>query len=124
MIESCDSEKAVIIGSTDFSYYHELEIIFHDVFFISGYFNTWNSDTDYPVFMTPNQIESYRMNFELEVTRGSGDIFVFNIEDSKNKVIVVAKSVSYNTDTVLYYYREDLLPGMRLAPTITKPTQS
>lgn len=59
------------------------------------------------------------MNFQLEIEEGY-DLFVFKVEDSKNDVVIAAESVSYNTDTVLYYYREDLQPGMRLADSIIR----
>lgn len=110
----------IISGSTDFAYYHQLELCFHNVFFASAYFRNWRSDTTKPVFVIPEQLESYQSNIQLEIEQGCR-LFLFKTEDFKNDVIIAAESLSYNTDTVLYYYREDLLPGQRLAPGITKP---
>ncbi|WP_196295012.1 hypothetical protein [Hymenobacter ruricola] len=119
-VGSSNGNDLVITGSTDFCYYHELEITFHNVFFASVYFQNWKSDTRLPVFIIPEQAEAYQMNFQLEIEQGF-DLFIFRVEDSKTDVIIAAASISYNTDTVLYYYREDLQPGMRLASTVTKP---
>lgn len=121
-VSSYDGGNLVVNGSTDSSYYHELEVTFHNVFFASGYFRGWKSDTTCPVFRTPEQEEAYYMNFQLEIEQGY-DLFIFKVEGSKNNVIVASESVSYNTDTVLHYYREKLEPGMRLASYVVKPEQ-
>ena len=119
-VANYDSRNLVVRGSTDFCYYHELEIHFHGVFFVSAYFRGWKSDTTKPVFIIPEQQEDYQLNYQLEIEQGY-DLFIFNIEDSENKIIIAAESISYNMDTVLYYYRKDLGPGMRLADSVTKP---
>ncbi|MBF9238273.1 hypothetical protein I2I05_12785 [Hymenobacter sp. BT683] len=121
-VSSYNGSDLVITGSTDFSYYHELEITFHNVFFATCYFKYWKSDTTSPVFFIPEQEEAYQMNFQLEIEVGF-DLFIFKVEDSKTNVTIAAKSVSYNTDTVLYYYRENLPPGMRLAAAYIKPKE-
>jgi hypothetical protein len=118
-VYSYDGSNLVVTGSTGFSYYHELEVTFHNVFFASGYFRDWKSDTTQPVFMTLKQEDAYKMNFQLEIEAGY-DLFVFKVEGSKNNVVIASKNISYSTDTVLYYYREDLQPGMRLAPNVVK----
>ena len=92
------------------------------MFFASVYFQNWKSDTRQPVFVIPEQAEEYQMNFQLEIEVGF-DLFIFIVEDSKTNVIIAAERISFNTDTVLYYYREDLQPGMRLAQSVTKPSQ-
>lgn len=119
-VAAYDGRNLVIRGSTDFSYYHELEIHFHGVFFASIYFRDWKSDTTQPVFTIPEQPKAYQLNYQLEIEQGY-DLFIFKIENSKNEVIIAAESISYITDTVLYYYREDLPPGMKLADFVVKP---
>ena len=119
-VSSYDGSNLVISGSTDFTYYHELEVTFHNVFFASGYFRDWKSDTTQSVFRMPEQEEAHQMNFQLEIEEGY-ELFIFEVEDSKNDVIVVVRSISYSMDTVLYYYREKLEPGMRLADFVIKP---
>ena len=120
-ISTYDGSNLIISGSTDSLYYHELEVTFHNVFFVSGYFHDWKSDTTHPVFRTPEQEEAYQMNFQFEIEEGY-DLFIFKVEGSKNDVIVASESISYNTDTVLHYYREKLEPGMRLADFVIKPS--
>ena len=119
-VSSYDGSNLVISGSTDFTYYHELEVTFHNVFFASGYFRDWKSDTTQSVFRMPEQEEAHQMNFQLEIEEGY-ELFIFEVEDSKNDVIVVVRSISYSMDTVLYYYREKLEPRMRLADFVIKP---
>lgn len=119
-VSSYDGSNLVISGSIDFSYYHELEVTFHNVFFASGYFRDWKSDTTHAVFRTPEPEEAYQLNFQLEIEEGY-DLFIFKVEDSKNNVVIASESISFNTDTVLYYYRENLPPGMRLANSVIKP---
>ena len=92
---------------------------FHNVFFASAYFRNWKSDTTQPVFIIPNQEDTYKLNAQLEIEEGH-ELFVFNVENSKNDVVIASVNVSYNTDKVLYYYREDLQPGMRLAQNVIK----
>lgn len=102
-VAAYDGRNLVITGSTDFCYYHELEVHFHGVFFASVYFRDWKSDTTQPVFIIPEQQEACRLNYQLEIEQGY-DLFIFKIEDFKNEVIIAAESISYNADTVLYYY--------------------
>ncbi|MBF7091600.1 hypothetical protein IUY40_08610 [Flavobacterium sp. ALJ2] len=55
---SFDGYKLIIGGSMDLSYYHKLEIIFEDIFFVSGFFRGWHSNTEKTVFLIPdNEIE-------------------------------------------------------------------
>lgn len=48
-----DGTKLIVAGSIDLNYYHKLEIIFEDVFFVSGIFQVWHSDTNKVVFSIP-----------------------------------------------------------------------
>lgn len=114
---SYDGEKLIIAGSIDLIYYHTLEVIFEDVFFVSGYFNTWHTDTSKAVFMLPeNKIE---MNIQYEIEVGY-NLFIFKTEDYKNDIVIAAQKVYYNTDTVFYYDRQDLKPNERIAHFVKK----
>ena len=107
-----DGYKLTIAGSTDFSYYHRLEIIFEDVFFIKSYMNGWQSDTSQAVFMIPKN--EFELNVKYEIEQGY-QLFVFKNEDSHNDIIIAAKDVSYPDDIVYYYLRENLKPNERIA---------
>ncbi|GAB3841770.1 hypothetical protein [Hymenobacter jeollabukensis] len=120
-VDSYHHSNLTVVGSTDFSYYHQLEVTFHNVFFAACYFRDWKSDTTAPVFIIPAQVEAHRINFQLQIEAGY-DLFVFKVENSETDVVIAAETISYNTDTVLYYYRDDLQPGMRLADFVVKPS--
>jgi len=109
--------KLTIAGGIDLTYYHTLEVIFEDVFFVSGFFNGWHSDTSSTVFTLPeNEIE---LNKQYEIEKGY-QLFVFETEDYRNKVIIAAKKLSFNTDTVFYYDRQGLKENERIADFVNK----
>lgn len=117
-VVSFDGYKLIIGGSIDLSYYHTLEIIFEDIFFVSGFFRGWHSDTEKTVFEIPdNEIE---LNEKYEVEEDY-QLFIFKTEEYKNDIIIVAKTVSYNTDTVYYYHKTDLKPNERIATFVKIP---
>jgi hypothetical protein len=116
----CDADKLVIAGSKDLCYYHEMEIIFENVFIAKGFFHGWHSDTSKPVFIQPENVDAFDKEYDLEP---GYTVFVFKTEDNdQDDVIVVAKKVSYNTDTVFYYEREDLQEGQRIADFVKQGT--
>ena len=116
---SYDGRKLIIAGSEDLTYYHQLEVIFEDVFFFSGYFDEWHSDTSQPVFILPNLETELKLNLEYEIVAGN-HLFIFKTEDHNNDVIISARKVSFNTDNVLYYFREDLKENQRLADFVKR----
>lgn len=107
-----DGYKLIIAGSTDLCYYHRLEIIFEDVFFIRCHLQGWNSDTSQPVFMIPEN--EYELNMKYEIEQGY-QLFIFKAEDMKNDVVIAAKNIYYSDNIVYYYYREELKANERLA---------
>lgn len=116
-VSQYDGYNLKVDGSTDFSYYHNLEIFFHDVFFVSVFFNGWKSDTQQSVFEIPvNEVE---LNQQYEIEQDY-QLFIFRTEDYTNDVIIAANTISFNTDTVYYYNRENLLPGERIASFVKK----
>lgn len=106
-----ENGKLIIAGSADLLYYHTLEIIFENVHFFHGPFNEWKSDTTQTVF---SMSEDDQMNVEFEIEQGYS-AFIFKTEDYNNNVIIVAEKVTFNTDTVFYYKRDDLKENERLA---------
>ena len=57
---------------------------------------------------------SLDINLQFEIEPGFR-VFAFKAEDFKQQMVIVAKSVSYNTDTVYYYPRANLKANERLA---------
>lgn len=107
-----DGFKLSIAGSIDLAYYHTLEIIFEDIFFVSGFFNGWHSDTNSVVFLSPDNEKELNKRFEIEQ---GYQLFIFKTEDYQNDIVIAAKKVSYNTDTVFYYDKSDLKSNEKIA---------
>jgi hypothetical protein len=109
--------QLILGGSTDLTYYHKLEIIFEEVFFFSGFFQDWKSNTKEEVIKLPDENLRIKLNQKFEIELGY-QIFVMVTEDYENDIYIAAKKISFNTDTVYYYYRENLLENERLADFI------
>jgi len=112
-----DGYRLAVAGSIDLAYYHTLEIIFEDVFFVSCFFRGWRSDTEKTVFQIPNNEIELNRKYEIEQDY---QFFIFRTEDYKNDVIIAANNVTFNTDTVFYYDRPDLKQNERIADFVKK----
>jgi hypothetical protein len=112
-----DAFKLTVAGSVDLTYYHKLEIIFEDIFFVSGFFQGWHSDTKQRTFLLPDNEKE--MNEKYEIEQGY-QLFIFRTEDYTNDVLIAAKNISFNTDTVYYYERTDLKENERIADFVKK----
>jgi len=106
--EQVPSNVLVVLCSFDFSYYHDLELVFYDVSFTDldpgdMWWDHWEKDQ---VEMNPNYT-------------GEGFEFYFNRGTHTDvQLIVRAKAFSYHFGTVFYYDREaqeTLKPGQRVA---------
>jgi hypothetical protein len=106
-----DGSNLIIAGGKDLTYSHSLEIIFNEVYFVSAFFEGWHSDTSSVVFSIPKNIIDFNIEFEIE--KGN-EVFVFKAEDYKKNIVIAAKNISYNTDTVYYYEREQLKANERV----------
>ena len=100
-----DGRNLIIAGSIDLTYYHELEIIFTDVFFASTFFEGWRSDTEKPVIEIPDEELNRALNAKFEIEQGY-QIFIIRTEDYENDVYIAAKEIDFKTDKVYYYDRE------------------
>jgi hypothetical protein len=112
-----DGFKLTVAGSVDLTYYHKLEIIFEDIFFVSGFFQGWHSDTEQRTFYLPDN--ENEMNEKYEIEQGY-QLFIFKTEDYTNDVVIAAKNITFNTDTVYYYERPDLKENERIADFVKK----
>ena len=104
--------RLTIGGSVDLTYYHKLEIVFEDVFFVSGVFAGWRSDTSDEVIILPANEKDLNQKFEIEQ---GYQLFIIRAEDYKNNFVVAAKNLSFSTDTVYYYNRGNLKENERIA---------
>ena len=112
-IQSFDSVNLLLTGSFDFSYYHEVEVKFQEVSYIS-----LPADFSHPHFRRADEAEiaSIRKIVALE----SEDI-VFCIEAETSGSLdrlpfyVVAEKMTVTEGTVYYYEPETLKAGERIA---------
>jgi hypothetical protein len=112
-----DGYKLTIAGSFDFSYYHNLEIFFEDILFFSGYFNGWIANTSNPTFLLPENENEMNRKYQIE---NGYQLFVFKANNYENDIVIAAKNIKFNTDTVYYYERNNLKENERLASFVKK----
>jgi hypothetical protein len=112
-----DSRKMIVAGGADLTYYHNLELIFEDIFFVSAYFNGWHTDTDKAVIEIPDVKLNKDLNIKFDIEQGY-QLFIIHTEDYNNDIYIAAKRLTFNTDTVYYYEREGLKENERLADFI------
>ncbi len=103
----------IIIGSTDFTYGHSLEIIFEDVFHISIN-SEWKTNTSKPVLHLVDIKEGLTINQKYQIEQGN-ILFKILPEDLEIPFYISARNISFNTDNVLYYKKETLEANERIA---------
>ncbi len=115
-IQSYDSVNLMLTGSFDFCYYHEVELIFHEVSYIS-----LPTDFSYPKFRKATSAEVSEIG-KLIAVDTEETVFCIEAETSysldKLPFFVVAEKVTLNEGLVFYYERENLKEGERIAPWI------
>lgn len=104
------SSKLTLAGSFDFSYYHDIEITFDDVSFISCPGSVFKVDT----FRLATQEESKLL---YEISHGYNEHTAICLEDNmfKTKFFITANDLNYSLAKVYYYQRENLQPNERIA---------
>jgi hypothetical protein len=112
-----DGSKLTIAGSDDLTYYHTLEIIFEDIFFVSAFFQGWHSNTKERTFLLPDNEKETNEKFEIEQ---GYQLFIFRTEEYTNDVMIAARNLSFSTDTVYYYERPDLKANERIADFVKR----
>ncbi|MCV9948573.1 hypothetical protein [Paenibacillus sp. BT-177] len=107
--------KLVLAGSFDFSYYHNIEITFYEVSFLScpgGVFS----------------IECFRLanDKELEMLKTvsygflEGPVICMEDQTFGTRFFIAAESLDYELKTVFYYKRENLQPHESVAEWVGK----
>jgi len=102
-----------IIGSTDFTYSHSLEIKFEDVFYMSINME-WKADTSKPFLYLVDSSERIDINQKYRIEQGN-TLFKILSEDLETPFYISAKKISFNTDNVLYYRKDNLENNERIA---------
>ena len=109
-IYNCDPGKLVIAGSFDFSYYHNIEIKFTDVSFISCPGGGFHAD----VIRLANETEKAEIR-KYSYGHCDGHIFCFEEKEPPAKFYVVADDIDFQVKTVYYYKRENLKENETIA---------
>lgn len=92
----------IIAASKDFSYYHNFEIHFQNVFAIIGNMN-WKMDTQKDIIRIINTTnEAVALNRKYKVEKGY-NIFSFITEDGVTNYIV-AEDISFKNEVVKYSF--------------------
>jgi len=104
------SGNLLIVGSFDFGYYHDVEIIFYDVTFIA----CPTSFTADKLRLATNQEIDRLRNITYE---NGGDGYVFCFEDtfSLTKFYIIAHNVEFNFEKVMYFDKELRIEGVALS---------
>jgi hypothetical protein len=115
-IQSYDSVNLTLTGSFDFCYYHEVELIFGEVSYISLPSQFWNPFIRMAI---DAEIAGIRAIIAIDETES---VYCIEAETSasleKLPFYIVAESVSINEGLVFYYARENLKAGERIAPWV------
>lgn len=108
----------LLTGSFDFSYYHQVEVEFHDGSYIS-----LPTEFIWPRFRRADDAETESIR---NIVALDGENIVFCIEAQTDSSLVslpfyiVAEKISVREGTVFYYERENLKPGERIASWVKR----
>jgi hypothetical protein len=104
-----------VVGSTDFSYSHNIEIYFKDVFSIHCN-SEWKSDTSKNIIEIVQGDTAKKINIENKIEQGY-TLFKLIPEDMNEESFfyIAARDLEYNTDCVLYHKKTDLKDNERIA---------
>ncbi|GAA3413625.1 hypothetical protein [Paenibacillus hodogayensis] len=103
VISTDNAGNVVVAGSFDFSYYHNIEINFHKVSFVSCPISLFKIDT----IRLASEEESKQLG---DWSYGYHEGTVICLEDKvyKHKFFLACSNVTYTKRTVYYYKRNDL----------------
>lgn len=90
----------VVLGSTDFSYWHDIEITFKNPSFYLGKFE-WHTNPKQPVLSLLAGKEAHEINLRYQIEQGN-HLFTFTPEDLKEKIIIAAENISFKVGRVSY----------------------
>lgn len=110
-IISKNENDLILAGSFDFAYYHDVEIIFSDVEFIfcPGHIFSINK------FRLATREEITELGKIMNGCESYGIVTCLEDTLSNEKYYIVAQQIKCNWGIVLYYNRENLKPGERIA---------
>jgi hypothetical protein len=107
------SKNLTLIGSADFSYFHEIEITFGDVFYLQ-LIDHWCADTSRPFLkiMTGAEFEEFNLKNTVEV----GNIAVeLNSDCPSHNLVVACKRITVKIGKVWHIRVDSLAEGETIA---------
>jgi hypothetical protein len=88
-----------IVGSTDFSYYQELEINFNDIYYVQCP-DCWKSDTSNDVLVIPALEEQRQINISYEIEQGY--VLLKFIAEDIGAIYISCKSINFKIEKIIY----------------------
>ena len=108
-----------IVASRDFSYYHNLEILLYEPKYFRGPFSWKNSPQESGLIEILDASENNLLIVENFIEDAIQGIRFLN--DDGIEIIAAAKSIAVSTDVVLYYWKDTLAAGERIADWVKRP---
>ena len=119
-IEKMNSSNLILAGSFDHGYYHEIEITFTEVKYIScpgGIFNVSK-------FRSASEEERNKLIeqkvFGNEWLNPKCNVIILEDNIEETKYHIVFEEMSYKFETVFHYIRDNLKEGERIAEWVNK----
>lgn len=113
------ASKLRIVGSFDASYYHNVEIELIGTEFFQGAF-CWTCSPDETGLI--QRLDPRRSQRLIARNRLDGPQALLQFPNDDGKAVIAScHSLGFNTDTVFYYWRENLQPGERIAAWVKPP---
>lgn len=88
-----------IIGSTDFSYFQEIEILFNEVFYLQCP-DKWKSDTSMDILIVPPIEEQRNINISYEIEQGYS--LIKFIGEDIGPIYISCKKLEFNLDKIVF----------------------
>ncbi len=111
VLHHTEQGKLVVAGSRDYSYYHNVELTFHDVRFLMLPVQAFRGER----LRLASAEEQAKLHEVMYGHEREARVFCLESLWEKQCYYVVARQLSYNLDTVFYYDRKPLQAGERLA---------
>lgn len=108
-----------IIAGSDLSYYHSLAIFLLEPQYFKGVLNWTSSPMGASVMDILNPEENAQVIRENFIEGFSQGVRFTN--DDGISIVAMASNIVVSTDTVYYYWRDDLSEGERIADWVKKP---
>lgn len=101
MVSEYRGSNLHIVGSTDLSYYYELEVIFEEVFFMCCNTFWHTAPSELKVFTLIEGEEAYSINYDYQIEAGNYLIRI-QPEDEKKPFYIACRNVRYSYELKKY----------------------